>query len=82
MKIIAKCDKCGKDLVCSDYIMTFLGEIIVMVNTDCVCRKCDDCGFVKKLQKELEVKTERLSKLITHNDELLRKVYDAKRLLT
>jgi len=37
ISIIIKCDKCGKDLVCSDYTMTFLGEIIVMVNIDCVC---------------------------------------------
>ena len=82
MKIVAKCNKCSRELDCSDVFVTPLDEIIIKVNTDCVCRKCDDCSLVKKLQKELEVKTERLSKLITHNDELLRKVYDAKRLLT
>ena len=51
INIIIKCSECGKDLACSDYTMTFLGEIIVMVNTDCVC---GDCSEVRKLQKEVE----------------------------
>ena len=54
MKIIAKCDKCNREINISDMIITYREEETIKVNTDCVCRKCDDCSLVKKLQKEVE----------------------------